>query len=542
MLGSCVSWGFLARPRERGYTLRMTGETFGGAGARTTRLFAVFGLLSPIFIGAVARAADEVRPPVREQVDTALHSVLLVAGVLVVLILVAVAVMLFRKALGPPRTADAPLAQKGAPDPLAEAAAEERQGNFIAAAGRYEAGGEHLKAADCWEKVKDFARAAECSEAGGDLERAARLHIRSGGALRAAGILMRTKNYIEAAKIFRNKGDHLRAAQALELFGNKIAAAREYAAAGNHGQAARLFEEERMFAEAAEAYHPLLGNTEVTAANADRHSTYAALLALAGEKQRAIMAYRRVLIAVPEHLRALSGLQNLLPRDGGGASAQAPPAGPSASRPVHITPEDAEDEYLDRGTTAPQPAATAKAPPPAAALEELAREIEVDPGFEVGDPLKRVFTLRSMIQAGRMEPRYSMRLWVQVMRALAEQHRANTVFGRLSPESIVIDMENNVRFEATDRSGPAYRSPEVEAGLPPDRQADVYSMGVILYELVCGSLANFGARRAGEQFSDIPAWLDELIERCTEKNLTKRYRTTEEVSAALLKLKTAAPE
>ena len=40
----------------------------------------------------------------------------------------------------------------------------------------------------------------------------------------------------------------------------------------------------------------------------------------------------------------------------------------------------------------------------------------------------------------------------------------------------------------------------------------------------------------------MPPWLDELIEHCTEKNLTQRYRTAEEVSAALLKLKTAAQE
>ena len=84
---------------------------------------------------------------------------------------------------------------------------------------------------------------------------------------------------------------------------------------------------------------------------------------------------------------------------------------------------------------------------------------------------------------------------------------------------------------------PAYLSPEVQAGLPPDRQADIYSMGVILYELVSGSLDQFGRQRAGERFSDVPPWLDELIERCTEKDLARRYRTTEEVSAALLKLK-----
>ena len=158
---------------------------------------------------------------------------------------------------------------------------------------------------------------------------------------------------------------------------------------------------------------------------------------------------------------------------------------------------------------------------------------ETDASIDGGDPLHRVFSLRSMIHAGRMEPRYSMRLWVQVMRALAERHRANEILGCLTPDSIVIDMENNVRIDAPTAPGPEYQSPEVQAGLPPDRQADIYSMGVVLYELVCGSLDQFGKKRAGELFSDVPPWLDELIEHCTEKNLTKRYRTAEEVSAAI---------
>jgi len=143
-----------------------------------------------------------------------------------------------------------------------------------------------------------------------------------------------------------------------------------------------------------------------------------------------------------------------------------------------------------------------------------------------------------MIAAGRMDPRYSMRLWVQAMRALAERHRENVVFGCLTPEAIAVDMENNVRIEAPAARRAPYVSPEVEAGLPPDRQADIYSMGVILHELVTGGTDQLGRRRAGEIVPDVPPWLDDLIGRCTEKNLTRRFRTAEEVSAALLKLKT----
>ncbi len=499
-----------------------------------------------------ARAVDEeaarAAAPGIEIVDAASRTVFLFAGILVVVILIPIVFLVYRRLFGAVRDADVAVAPSR--DPLAEAEAEERRGNHAAAAGRFDAAGEKLRAAACWEKAKDIPRAAECYEAGGDLEKAALLHMRSGGALRAAGIYMQTKNYIEAAKIFRNKGDHLRAAQALELFGNRVAAAREYAAAGNHARAARLLEEERMYAEAAEAYAPLLGGEQVTAQDADRHATYAALLSLAGDRQRAAAAYRRVLAAVPGHPRSLAGLRALQPRE-----ALHPAAAPAPPRPLRVSPAEADLAFLEpeppAAAVGPAPPAAptpqAPAPPPAAAAalpspEELAREIESDASLEAADPQHRVFSLRSMIQAGRMEPRYSMRLWVQVMRALAERHRANVVLGCVSPDSITIDMQNNVRVEAPAERPAVYLSPEVQAGLTPERQADIYAMGVVLYELVTGSTEHFGKKRGGELFPDVPAWLDELIESCTEKNLTKRYRTTEEVSAALLKLKSAASE
>ncbi len=511
----------LPRSPQSVYTSVMGAGMTPGGGCFSPRISAAL-FACAVSLHRLARAAVDddsyARLPVQKQVDTALHSILIVAGALVVLILAAVAVIVYRKAF----TASPAEIPESPADPLTEAAAEEQRGNFSAAAARYEAGGEKIKAAECWEKIKDFARAAECWEAGGDLERAAQLHVRSGSALRAAGIYMRTNNYIEAAKIFRNKGDHLRAAQALELYGNKIAAAREYAAAGNHANAARLLEQERMYPEAVEAYRPLLGGEEITDANADHFGTYAALLALAGEREQAVTICRRILHAVPGHQRAIAGLRKLQPRR------PAEPAVDADAAPRSAPPPD--------NAPSREPETDRRKP------ETADSEVVTDAAVDQVAPLRRVFTLRSMMQAGRMEPRYCMRLWVQVMRTLSERHGANMVVGCLTPDAIVIDMENNISIGNPAGCISAYLSPEVQAGSPPDRQADIYSMGVILYELVAGSLEQFGRKRAGERFSDVPSWLDELIEHCTEKDLAKRYRTTEEVSAALLKLKSATLE
>ena len=66
-------------------------------------------------------------------------------------------------------------------------------------------------------------------------------------------------------------------------------------------------------------------------------------------------------------------------------------------------------------------------------------------------------------------------------------------------------------------------------------------MGVVLFELLTGTLEFIGKKRPAQLHADIPPWLDELILRCMAKDLKKRFRTTDDVSAALKKLKSAEP-
>lgn len=185
----------------------------------------------------------------------------------------------------------------------------------------------------------------------------------------------------------------------------------------------------------------------------------------------------------------------------------------------------------------------AKPPSPVLSREALDLMREIDAAFATEElvPSARASTLRSLLRAGRMKPRYSVWLWIRIMRTLSEQHAANTVFGCISPDVIFIDGENNIRIERPASCRDEYVAPEIQSGLPPDCRADIYSMGVVLFELLTGTLKFVGKKRPAELHADIPPWLDELILRCTEKDLGKRYRTTDEVSAALMKLKSAGP-
>jgi FMN phosphatase YigB (HAD superfamily) len=187
--------------------------------------------------------------------------------------------------------------------------------------------------------------------------------------------------------------------------------------------------------------------------------------------------------------------------------------------------------------------ADSRAPSPLSSLaaQDLMREIDAVFATEEWVPFTRVSTLRSLLQTGRLKPRYSVWLWVRIMRALAERHSANTVFGCISPDFIFIDGENNVRIEKPESCGDEYVAPEIQSGLPPDSQADIYSMGVVLFELLTGTLEFIGERRPAQLHADIPPWLDEMILRCMEKDPKKRFRTTDDVSTVLMKLKSAGP-
>jgi serine/threonine protein kinase len=166
----------------------------------------------------------------------------------------------------------------------------------------------------------------------------------------------------------------------------------------------------------------------------------------------------------------------------------------------------------------------------------LSAEIDGSSGPRDGEEPGKNMTLRKMMAGGRLETRYTMRLWVQIMKTLSEQHRANTFFGCLTPESIMIDMQNNITIRSPQERPDVYTAPEVQSGQVPGPYSDIYAMGVILFEMVTGSLDRLGEERPKEVRDDIPDWLDEFIIKCTKKDRRDRFLNTDEISATLTRI------
>jgi serine/threonine protein kinase/predicted Zn-dependent protease len=159
----------------------------------------------------------------------------------------------------------------------------------------------------------------------------------------------------------------------------------------------------------------------------------------------------------------------------------------------------------------------------------------------------------------------------QVCDGLAEAHRLGVVHRDLKPQNIMIDKEGNARIMdfgiARSVSGkgitgagvmvgtPEYMSPEQAEVKEVDQRSDIYSLGVILYEMVTGRVPFEGEtplavamkhksempREPRELNAQVPSDLSRVIMRCLEKDKEKRYQSAGEVRSDLVNIEKGMP-
>ena len=93
----------------------------------------------------------------------------------------------------------------------------------------------------------------------------------------------------------------------------------------------------------------------------------------------------------------------------------------------------------------------------------------------------------------------------------------------------------------------AYMSPEQARGLPVDARSDIFSLGVVLFELLTGQLPFTADNLSAVLFSiahhphpaiqtlrtDLPPMVQEIVDRALQKELPHRYRRAEEFASEL---------
>jgi serine/threonine protein kinase len=152
---------------------------------------------------------------------------------------------------------------------------------------------------------------------------------------------------------------------------------------------------------------------------------------------------------------------------------------------------------------------------------------------------------------------------MQMAEGLAHAHRHRIIHRDVKTENIMLTEEGKVKLTdfglaklrgtaqktktGSTLGTAAYMSPEQVRGEEVDNRSDIFSFGVVLYELVTSHLPFQGEYEAALSYSilnenppsikslrpDAPPSLEKIIGRCLEKDKTKRYQRADEIVADL---------
>jgi serine/threonine protein kinase/Flp pilus assembly protein TadD len=186
--------------------------------------------------------------------------------------------------------------------------------------------------------------------------------------------------------------------------------------------------------------------------------------------------------------------------------------------------------------------------------------------FVPGEDLKRLIRKTGQLGAGR-----AVSIAKQVCEGSAEAHHLGIVHRDLKPQNIMVDEDGNVRImdfgiarslkvKGITGAGvmigtPEYMSPEQVEGKEADQRSDIYSLGIILYEMLTGRVPFEGdtpftigvkhkseiPRDPRELNAQIPPDLGRLVLKCLEKDKAKRYQSAAELHADLEKIEHGLP-
>lgn len=171
--------------------------------------------------------------------------------------------------------------------------------------------------------------------------------------------------------------------------------------------------------------------------------------------------------------------------------------------------------------------------------------------------------LKTILKRGKPPVRESVSILLQVCQGLEAAHAEHVVHRDLKPPNIMVETNGRVAVmdfglaHSTEEAGmtktgilvgtPDYMSPEQALGRRVDHRSDIFSLGLILYELLTGELpfrsesmigtlvarTRDRARRASELCPELDEGLDAILNRCLEPDPSARYQSVSDMAADL---------
>src|SRR5256714_97063 len=187
-------------------------------------------------------------------------------------------------------------------------------------------------------------------------------------------------------------------------------------------------------------------------------------------------------------------------------------------------------------------------------------------------------TLRQHLSRARMTVGETLNVGVQVASALAAAHQAGIIHRDIKPENIMVRTDGNVKVldfglakltepKTSETAAPtlpqvetapgvvmgtfSYMSPEQARGLPVDARTDIWSLGVMIYEMVAGRQP-FEGETASDVMSlilqkeppplahsspEVPPELERIVRKALRKDKEERYQTIKDLLIDLRNLR-----
>ncbi len=167
--------------------------------------------------------------------------------------------------------------------------------------------------------------------------------------------------------------------------------------------------------------------------------------------------------------------------------------------------------------------------------------------------------LKKKIESGPLESEEALRIATQVAEGLQEAHKKGVVHRDIKSSNIMLDERNHAKImdfglarktggtlitkDGTTMGTIAYMSPEQARGEEVDHRTDIWSFGVVLYEMLTGQLPFKGEHEQGVVYSilnqkpkpltevraEIPVSMGQVVEKALEKKPDKRYQQIDEL-------------
>jgi serine/threonine-protein kinase len=168
-------------------------------------------------------------------------------------------------------------------------------------------------------------------------------------------------------------------------------------------------------------------------------------------------------------------------------------------------------------------------------------------------------TLKSRIERAPMTTEEAAKIALQIVQGLSKTHQKGIIHRDVKPANILVTTEGVAKIldfglsklrgqtvltkEGSTVGTVAYMSPEQARGDPVDHRTDIWSIGVVLYEMLAGrrpfngdydqvviySILNQDPPEVTDLLHDVPAELQAIVTKCLQKDLSLRYQSAAEL-------------